>query len=264
MPYKITDKNNVVHHSNEELSVSGLKELLDNHYKKDISDKDKPYRFEFTGKNEKELYNEAAKYAILNSERIQLFGENEKDKEKALYKEVLTSMRKGKEPSEIELKKILDDDFYKKEVDLKNPNDSLKKEKPEVLLANPNGKVLVKDYGNQITLTNRALFGFTKEQRDTRDKALEVALKNSVERFGQPLMIDGNRKYISHVVKKANEMGISLDSTNEKVSSIIRKVENKIEKDKEKTVLTIKSKNKEINKEKNKEIKKNKDISYER
>ncbi|MGC9215841.1 LPD7 domain-containing protein [Acidithiobacillus sp.] len=86
-----------------------------------------------------------------------------------------------------------------------------RKNPPEVLFANPKGKPYVLDHGDKVTVTNRAMLGLGREAAEKREKAVEIALKAAVDRFGEPVRFQGSRAFMEETVKLALQRGIALE-----------------------------------------------------
>jgi len=86
-----------------------------------------------------------------------------------------------------------------------------RKNPPEVLFANPKGKPYVLDHGDKVTVTNRAMLGLGHEAAEKREKAVEIALKAAVDRFGEPVRFQGSRAFMEETVKLALQRGIALE-----------------------------------------------------
>lgn len=86
-----------------------------------------------------------------------------------------------------------------------------RKNPPEVLFANPKGKPYVLDHGDKVTVTNRAMLGLGHEAAEKREKAVEIALKTAVDRFGEPVRFQGSRAFMEETVKLALQRGIALE-----------------------------------------------------
>lgn len=98
-----------------------------------------------------------------------------------------------------------------------------RKSPAEVLLENAAGRALVRDHGDSIAVTHRAMRSFTIGQRKSRDAALATSLESAVKRFGEPVRVDGKEQFIAHIARIAAEKGIELEPANERVAAIIEK-----------------------------------------
>jgi len=92
-------------------------------------------------------------------------------------------------------------------------------ETPVTLLSH-NKKPLVLDYGDQITVTNRALFGIGRESQKKRENAVGTALSAAVERFGEPVHVVGNKAFLKQTAEMAVKMGIKLEPGDEQARKI--------------------------------------------
>lgn len=99
-----------------------------------------------------------------------------------------------------------------------------KKNPPEVLLANPrNNKPHVKDYGDRLVVTRRAMFGMGKAAQAKREQAVTVGLQAAAERFGQPVRFEGNPAFLEETAKQAVKLGIKLEPGNKLAEAIYAK-----------------------------------------
>lgn len=95
---------------------------------------------------------------------------------------------------------------------------------PEILMAHPrNGKPLVKDYGDHIVVTRRALLGIGSRAQEKREKAVGTALAAAAERFGQPVHFEGNPAFLRETAAMAVKMGIALEPGNKLGEQIYKK-----------------------------------------
>ncbi len=87
-----------------------------------------------------------------------------------------------------------------------------RKKTPDILLDHPrNGKPLVKDYGDHIVVTRRALLGIGRRTQEKREQAVGVALQAAAERFGTPIHFEGNPIFLRETAKMAVKLGIPLE-----------------------------------------------------
>lgn len=95
---------------------------------------------------------------------------------------------------------------------------------PKTLLANPrNNKPHVKDYGDHIVVTRRAMFGVGKAAQAKREQAVTVGLQAAAERFGQPVRFEGNPAFLEETAKQAVKLGIKLEPGNRLAEAIYAK-----------------------------------------
>lgn len=104
-----------------------------------------------------------------------------------------------------------------------------RKSPPEVLLENTKGRALVRDHGDRLTVTNRAMYGYTPGQRNTRDAALATALEAAAKRFGEPVRLDGSERFVGRIAEIAAEKGIQLEPGNERVADALEKKQRALE-----------------------------------
>lgn len=130
-----------------------------------------------------------------------------------------------------------------------------KKNPPEVLLANPrNNKPHVKDFGDHIVVTRRAMFGAGKAARAKSEQAVTVGLQAAAERFGQPVRFEGNPGFLEETAKQAVKLGIKLEPGNRLAEAIYAKALDARDKEiriaKQRDMVFSQSKDKEKTKEK--------------
>lgn len=95
------------------------------------------------------------------------------------------------------------------------------KRPPQVLLANPrNGKPHVKDYGDHIVVTRRAMFGMGRAAAQKREQAMTVGLQAAAERFGQPVRFEGSPAFLQEAAKQAVRLGIQLEPANKEAARV--------------------------------------------
>lgn len=104
-------------------------------------------------------------------------------------------------------------------------------ETPVTLLSH-NKKPLVLDYGDQITVTNRALFGIGREAQKKRENAVGTALSAAVERFGEPVHVVGNKAFLKQTAEMAVKMGIQLEPGDEQARKIYQEALDRAAKEK--------------------------------
>jgi len=104
-------------------------------------------------------------------------------------------------------------------------------ETPNILLSH-NKRPLVLDYGDQITVTNRALFGIGRESQKKRENAVGTALSAAVERFGEPVHVVGNKAFLKQTAEMAVKMGIKLEPGDEQARKIYQEALDRAAKEK--------------------------------
>lgn len=83
---------------------------------------------------------------------------------------------------------------------------------PKTLLGHPrNGKPMVLDHGDNITVTRRAMLGIGKRAQEKREHAITTGLQAAAERFGQPVHFEGSPAFLKETAEMAVKLGISLE-----------------------------------------------------
>lgn len=100
---------------------------------------------------------------------------------------------------------------------------------PVILLDNGKGKPHVLDHGDKVTVTNRAMFGFSDSAKEKRRQAVEVALQAAAKRFGEPVHFQGSAKFMEETIAVAIQRGIKLEPGNEAAKRMYERALEKIE-----------------------------------
>ncbi len=95
---------------------------------------------------------------------------------------------------------------------------------PEPLLAHKN-RPLVLDYGDQITVTRRAMMGIGTSARQRREQAVSTALQVAVQRFGEPVHFEGNPQFLRETAAMAVKLGISLEPGSKLAEQVYREAQ---------------------------------------
>jgi len=95
-----------------------------------------------------------------------------------------------------------------------------------------NKKPLVLDYGDHITVTNRAMFGIGREAQKRRDNAVGTALGAAVQRFGEPVHIVGNKAFVRQTAEMAVKLGIELQPGDKMAEKIYQEVQERAAREK--------------------------------
>lgn len=83
---------------------------------------------------------------------------------------------------------------------------------PKTLLGHPrNGKPLVLDHGDSISVTRRAMLGIGKRAQEKRENAVATGLQAAAERFGQPVHFSGSPAFLKETAEMAVKLGITLE-----------------------------------------------------
>ncbi|MBU2802579.1 hypothetical protein HFV02_10035 [Acidithiobacillus caldus] len=95
---------------------------------------------------------------------------------------------------------------------------------PEPLLVYKN-RPLVLDYGDQITVTRRAMMGIGTSARQRREQAVSTALQAAVQRFGEPVHFEGNPQFLRETAAMAVKLGISLEPGSKLAEEVYREAQ---------------------------------------
>ncbi|WP_215843292.1 hypothetical protein HHS34_005615 [Acidithiobacillus montserratensis] len=100
---------------------------------------------------------------------------------------------------------------------------------PPVVLLGEQKKAHVLDYGDKITVTNRAMMGMGSGAKEKKRQAVEVALAAAAKRFGEPVHFQGNEKFMRETIAVAIERGIKLEPGTEAAKRMYERELAKIE-----------------------------------